>query len=41
MLINTSQEPAINIATSFSEEGLLLKGGWLALMHLLFLLVYY
>ena len=32
-LINTSPEPVSNIATSFSEEGLLLGGGWLALMH--------
>lgn len=32
-LINTSPEPASNIATSFGEEGLLLGGGWLALMH--------
>lgn len=32
-LINTSPEPVSNIAASFSEEGLLLTGGWLALMH--------
>ena len=32
-LINTSPEPASNIAASLSEEGLLLTGGWLALMH--------
>ena len=32
-LINTSPEPVSNVATSFSEEGLLLGGGWLALMH--------
>lgn len=32
-LINTSPEPVSNIAASFSEEGLLLGGGWLALMH--------
>ena len=32
-LINTSPEPISNIAASFSEEGLLLTGGWLALMH--------
>ena len=32
-LINTSPEPASNIAASFGEEGLLLGGGWLALMH--------
>lgn len=32
-LINTSPEPVSNIATSFGEEGLLLGGGWLALMH--------
>ncbi len=32
-LINTSPEPVSNIAASFSEEGLLLTGDWLALMH--------
>lgn len=32
-LINTSPEPVSNIATSFGEEGLLLGGGWLALIH--------
>lgn len=32
-LINTSPEPVSNIAASFSEEGLLLTGGWLALMQ--------
>ncbi len=32
-LINTSPEPVSNIAASFGEEGLLLGGGWLALMH--------
>ena len=32
-LINTSPEPVSNISASFSEEGLLLTGGWLALMH--------
>jgi Domain of unknown function (DUF4126) len=32
-LINTSPDPVSNIATSFGEEGLLLGGGWLALMH--------
>ncbi len=32
-LINTSPEPGSNIAASFSEEGLLITGGWLALMH--------
>ena len=32
-LINTSPEPASNIAASLGEEGLLLTGGWLALMH--------
>ncbi len=32
-LINTSPEPVTNIAASFGEEGLLLGGGWLALMH--------
>ena len=33
VLINTSPEPISNIGTSFGEEGLLLGGGWLALMH--------
>lgn len=33
VLINTSPEPVSNITTSFAEEGLLLGGGWLALMH--------
>lgn len=32
-LINTSPEPASNIAASFGEEGLWLSGGWLALAH--------
>lgn len=32
-LINTSPEPISNITTSLGEEGLLLGGGWLALMH--------
>ncbi|MDX1914203.1 MAG: DUF4126 domain-containing protein [Methylophilus sp.] len=32
-LINTSPEPVSNITASFSEEGLLLGGGWLALTH--------
>jgi hypothetical protein len=32
-LINTSPEPVSNVAASFGEEGLLLGGGWLALMH--------
>ncbi|OQW68074.1 MAG: hypothetical protein BVN34_09795 [Proteobacteria bacterium ST_bin12] len=32
-LINTSPEPVSNITASFSEEGLLLTGGWLALMQ--------
>ncbi|HEY0563744.1 MAG TPA: DUF4126 domain-containing protein [Methylophilus sp.] len=32
-LINTSPEPVSNITTSFAEEGLLLGGGWLALLH--------
>ena len=32
-LINTSPEPVSNITTSFGEEGLLIGGGWLALMH--------
>ena len=32
-LINTSPEPVSNVTTSFGEEGLLVGGGWLALMH--------
>lgn len=32
-LINTSPEPVSNITTSLGEEGLLLGGGWLALIH--------
>jgi Domain of unknown function (DUF4126) len=32
-IINTSPEPVTNIAASFSEEGLLIGGGWLALAH--------
>jgi hypothetical protein len=32
-IINTSPEPFSNITTSFGEEGLVLGGGWLALMH--------
>ena len=32
-LINTSPEPVSNIAASFTEESLLITGGWLALMH--------
>lgn len=32
-LINTSPEPASNIAASFGEEGLWLTGGWLTLTH--------
>lgn len=32
-LINTSPEPASNIAASFGEDGLWLTGGWLALTH--------
>lgn len=32
-LINTSPEPVSNVATSLGEDGLLLTGGWLALMH--------
>lgn len=32
-LINTSPEPVINMVTSIGEDGLLLGGGWLALMH--------
>ena len=32
-LINTSPEPVSNIAASFSEEGLLVTGGWLVFTH--------
>jgi hypothetical protein len=32
-LINTSPEPVTNMLASFTEEGLLLGGGWLAFMH--------
>ncbi|MGK2953806.1 MAG: DUF4126 domain-containing protein, partial [Thiobacillus sp.] len=32
-LINTSPEPLSNIAASFSEEGLLIGGLWLAFFH--------
>jgi hypothetical protein len=32
-LINTSPEPVSNIAASFSEEGMLLTGGWLVFAH--------
>ena len=32
-LINTSPEPVSNIAASFSEEGMLVTGGWLAFTH--------
>ena len=32
-LINTSPEPVSNIVASFTEESLLISGGWLALMH--------
>jgi hypothetical protein len=32
-LINTSPEPVTNMATSIGEDGLLLAGGWLALMQ--------
>lgn len=32
-LINTSPEPISNMVTSIGEDGLLLTGGWLALMH--------
>jgi len=32
-LINTSPEPVTNIAASFSEEGMLLTGGWLVFAH--------
>ena len=32
-LINTSPEPVSNVAASFSEEGLLVTGGWLVFAH--------
>lgn len=32
-IINTSPEPISNMLTSIGEDGLLLGGGWLALMH--------
>lgn len=32
-IINTSPEPASNVATSLGEDGLWLSGGWLALAH--------
>lgn len=32
-MINTSPEPVSNVVTSFGEDGLLLTGGWVALMH--------
>ena len=32
-LINTSPEPASNVAASLGEESMLLTGGWLALAH--------
>lgn len=32
-IINTSPEPISNMVTSIGEDGLLLGGGWLALMH--------
>lgn len=32
-LINTSPEPVSNIAASFTEEGLLIGGLWLAIVH--------
>ena len=32
-IINTSPEPVSNMVTSIGEDGLLLGGGWLALMH--------
>ena len=32
-LINTSPEPVSNLAASFSEEGLLVTGGWLVFAH--------
>ena len=33
VLINTSPEPVSNVVTSFSEDSLVLGGGWLALAH--------
>jgi Domain of unknown function (DUF4126) len=32
-LINTSPEPVSNVAASFSEEGMLITGGWLVFSH--------
>ena len=32
-LINTSPEPISNVAASFSEEGMLVTGGWLVFAH--------
>jgi hypothetical protein len=32
-LINTSPEPFSNVAASFSEEGMLITGGWLVFTH--------
>ena len=32
-LINTSPEPVSNVAASFSEEGMLVTGGWLVFAH--------
>ena len=32
-LINTSPEPVSNVAASFSEEGILVTGGWLVFAH--------
>ena len=32
-MINTSPEPASNVAASFTEEGMLVTGGWLVFAH--------
>lgn len=32
-LINTSPDPVSNVAASFSEEGMLITGGWLVFSH--------
>jgi hypothetical protein len=32
-LINTSPEPVSNVTASFSEEGMLITGGWLVFAH--------
>jgi Domain of unknown function (DUF4126) len=40
VLINTSPEPFTNTTASLSEEGLLLLGGWLAIVHPAIFLVF-